>query len=154
MHLIYGLAEENALDHPNMVLGFLRMVSSAFCSMLGVRITLGQSFLFLLPGRDTLVIMVTSLWPASHVNSSPSTTENPPCRWAKNSVILQGVSSGRQPNTIGYLVTTQFNMGGDPLKVFRVSRRNPNHKIQNIQACHIRNSCPMKKVLYRATTLR
>ncbi|GFW74039.1 hypothetical protein TNCV_545631 [Trichonephila clavipes] len=65
----------------------------------------------------------------------------------------QGVSSGRLGQTIGYLVTIQSNMGGDPLKVYRVSRRKSNHNIQNIQTCDIPNSCPTRKVLYRSTAV-
>ncbi|GFX95367.1 hypothetical protein TNCV_3684191 [Trichonephila clavipes] len=54
---------------------------------------------------------------------------------------------------LNYLVTVQSNMGGDPLKVNRELRRKSNHNIQNIQACHIPNSCPMRKMLCRSTTL-
>ncbi|GFV31433.1 hypothetical protein TNCV_134721 [Trichonephila clavipes] len=60
---------------------------------------------------------------------------------------LRKVSSVADLVKLSATRTIQSSMGGNPLKVNRVSRRKSNHNILNIQACPIPNSCPMRKVM-------
>ncbi|GFX52187.1 hypothetical protein TNCV_573901 [Trichonephila clavipes] len=61
------------------------------------------------------------------------------------SVTLQRASGSRLGQTFDYLATIQSNMREDSMRVYGVSRRKPNYKIQSIQACRISNSLSNKK---------